>query len=53
MSYTISDETKRSIGLGLTAAPVHRNHRRRRKSSRLLITALGAAALTACLYFIC
>lgn len=30
MSYTISAETKRRLGLGLAAAPQNRNRRRRR-----------------------
>jgi hypothetical protein len=41
MSYTISPETKRRLGLGLTPMPCHRNRRRRDpRALRLIITVL-------------
>ena len=45
MSPTLSDETRRRLGLGLSAAPVHRNRRRRDYSWPLASLLIGSAAL--------
>lgn len=46
MSHSISEETRRRLGLGLTAMPSHSNrHRRDTRALRYLITALLILAI--------